>query len=515
MPTTGNEKSGGGYIVVDPILRVGADNRMLPLDCVTLQTFLAKCLGPFDEWESRLRVAKESGYNMIHFTPLQTLGLSRSCYSLANQLELNPDFSRPNRKYTWNDVGQLVEKLKKEWNILCITDVVYNHTACLHLTANSKWIQEHPECAYNLVNSPHLKPAWILDRALWHFSRDVAEGKYKEKGIPALIENDHHMNNQVHRIKFNPVPILDFVTKKFQKKRNRRITKSDPNQHLKIIQDPEYRRFGKMDFSMEESMIHLPNKACFLMAHNGWVMGDDPLRNFAEPGSDVYLRRELICWGDSVKLRYGNKPEDCPYLWAHMKKYTEITATYFQGYMLDAARNLQPNLYVVAELFTGSEDLDNIFVTRLGISSLIREAMSAYNSHEEGRLVYRYGGEPVGSFVQPCLRPLMPAIAHALFMDITHDNECPIVHRSVYDALPSTTIVSMACCASGSTRGYDELVPHQVYVDQVDEDIVAVTRHSPSIHQSVVAVSRTAFRNPKTSFYSKEVPQMCIPGNAI
>ncbi|CAN9502909.1 unnamed protein product [Ophioblennius macclurei] len=672
------DRSGGGYFVVDPVLRVGADDHVLPLDCITIQTYLSKCLGHLDDWPDRLRVAKESGYNMIHLTPLQTLGESRSCYSLADQLTFSPEYSPEGQSYTWEDVGALVAKLKTEWNMACITDVVYNHTA-----ANSPWIQEHPECGYNLLNSPHLRPAWVLDRAMWHLTTRVAEGRYKDKGLPADITDESHLNAirtvmwqdvfpQIKLWEFFQIKV-DSAVEQFkallQKGAKPDQSKTEGKKGLKIIQDPEYRRFGNtvdMDFALEtfvphssssqhiDECCHLlkqrlndlneeqhnivnqheeqainclvgnvvyerlaghgpklgpvtrkdplvtryftfpyedmtleqemklleqPDKMCHFLAHNGWVMGDDPLRNFAEPGSNVYLRRELICWGDSVKLRYGSGPEDCPYLWAHMQNYTEITAKYFHGVrldnchstplhvaeaMLDAARLVRPNLYVIAELFTGSELIDNVFVNRLGISSLIREAMSAGDSHEEGRLVYRYGGEPVGAFVQPSLRPLIPSIAHAMFLDVTHDNECPIQIRSALDSLPSSAIVSMACCATGSTRGYDEMVPHQisvvkeerfypkwnlaavptckgevcsqsgiiagklavnklhqelasqgfmqVFVDQVDADIVAITRHCPSTHQSVVTVSRTAFWNPKTHQYDANVPPMFIPG---
>lgn len=92
--------------------------KVIPLDSVRCQTVLAKLLGPINSWEPKLRVAKESGYNMIHFTPIQELGSSKSCYSLRNQLKVNPAFSSAKGgKVSFEDVEKVVNKCRKEWGV--------------------------------------------------------------------------------------------------------------------------------------------------------------------------------------------------------------------------------------------------------------------------------------------------------------------------------------------------------------------------------------------------------------
>lgn len=232
------------------------------------------------------------------------------------------------------------------------------------------------------------------------------------------------------------------------------------------------------------------------LANNGWIWSGNPLVDFASAQSKAYLRREVNIWGDCVKLRYGNHPSDSPYLWDRMTKYTQLMAKYFHGfridnchstplhvgeYMLDKARLVRDNLYVAAELFTGSEEMDRIFVERFGITSLIREAMQAWSVEDLSRLIHRHGGRPIGSFseqsaysFEKTYDALSPRVVrssniHALFMDCTHDNETPAQKRTVEDTLPNAALVAMCSCAVGSVMGYDEGYPKLL-------EIVAETR---------------------------------------
>jgi glycogen debranching enzyme len=309
-----------------------------------------------------------------------------------------------------------------------------------------------------------------------------------------------------------------------------------------------------------------------MLANNGWIWNADPLVDFAGPGSIAYLRREVIVWGDCVKLRYGKAPEDNPWLWKHMREYTEQVASMFHGiridnchstplhvaeYFLDAARKVRPDLYVLAELFTGSSEKDNRFVSRLGIHALIREAMQAWDTHELSRLAHRHGGKPVGSMDEDMIwkvvgyegesydKVLRIPVTHgsmprALFMDCTHDNETPFQKRTAEDALPNAAVVAFSDCAVGSVKGYDEIYPRlldivnekrnynpnpsnsngiieikhkllnlherlcmegyrEVHVHQ-ENDLLMVHRQHPGSQDGYLLISRTAFPGQGTGY---------------
>ncbi|KAH8738676.1 Gdb1p [Cryptosporidium ryanae] len=240
------------------------------------------------------------------------------------------------------------------------------------------------------------------------------------------------------------------------------------------------------------------------LANNGWVMGWNAKKDFASSGSFVYLKRDLIVWSDCVKLRYGRKESDSPFLWKWMADYCRSVAEVFHGirldnchstplhvakHMLRECRKVRPNIWVYAELFTGDYQVDLEFERVLGLNALIREAMRSESPGSLGYSVSNYSTAPIGglttvpsmyqevnvdkdknekgnSSLPPVdgFKPLKKFSCPAIFFDCTHDNETPCEIRTPIDTLPTAALVASANCALGSTRGFDELVPHNISV---------------------------------------------------
>jgi glycogen debranching enzyme len=370
---------------------------------------------------------------MIHFTPIQQLyKVSNSSYSITNHHELNPLFGKDK---THDDIKKIVDKMASEWNILSITDLVYNHAA-----NDCAILEKHPEASYNLINSPHLKPAFLLDTILMQFTRDVYEEKIEK--IPSKIEKEHlsiikdYLLNEVlpsyafHEFYMIDVKkTIDEFVQLIQNEIPLTSKHNYENEYAFRIDYGSYNRYGgRINFEKAREIFYradrTPIEACQLltdrllylnhfkqaqiqcdliraiencingceyhffdpygprfstisprtpfvgnyfayphekifettsdeveqafkdnnktflervMAHNGWVMNDNPLKNFAEDTDrpNVYFRRELNQWSDIVKLNFGSSETDSPHLWAYMKEYTRLIATTFHGARLD------------------------------------------------------------------------------------------------------------------------------------------------------------------------------------
>jgi glycogen debranching enzyme len=614
------------YVDVEPTLTVGGSR--LPLDSLSIMSVVSKFMGKFPaDWDKHLRGIAGRGYNTVHFTPLQQRGESNSPYSLYDQLAWDSEVFPAGEK----DVSTMIKAMEEKYDLLGLTDVVFNHTA-----NNSKWLEEHPEAGYNVKTAPWLESALELDNELLRYGDEL-----EKLGLPVEFKNGDDLQRVVDGIKghviskiklweyfvanaksdaeamanawitgkikipragFEPsmgggidavkswslVQKAEFLKNhgmlnglridgRFSRKVDAAIgaalltalhgryekgsdTSAATNAATAIINELNlqfYREYdadvaaildqikGRLQYLrldsngpklgpvtkenplIESYFARLPlnettkkhDPKALALAVNGWIWAADAMKDNAGPEWRPYLRRELIPWSDCVKLRYGTGPVDNPFLWEHMARYVRLMAKYFAAfridnchstpihvaqYLLDEARKVRPNLAVFAELFTGNEQTDYVFVKTLGISALIREAMQAWSTQELSRLVHRHGGRPIGSFeinvpsisskkdrngynltsgadngavptTEEVVKHLRQTAVHALFMDCTHDNEMPAQKRDARDTLPNAALINMCACATGSVMGYDEIYPKLV-------EIVHETRMYKSIY---------------------------------
>jgi glycogen debranching enzyme len=155
-----------GFFNIDPVLKLKARTRILdndlkvlppsegalvkddwvnfPQDGIAVLTVVSKWMGTLEDWPAHFKEAKDRGYTMLHYPPLQERGESNSPYSIRNQLKYDPDLfgekGLPAGSNGQSEVEAVLKSAKEKYGLLSLTDVVLNHTS-----NDTPWLSEHPE----------------------------------------------------------------------------------------------------------------------------------------------------------------------------------------------------------------------------------------------------------------------------------------------------------------------------------------------------------------------------------
>jgi len=178
--------------VTKPDWIIAHPNKGLPSESMILLSVLTRCLGKLDRWIDVLAPQAKIGYNAIHFMPMQEYAESGSMYSLKNHLTVDDWYFDNPEEIPYADrlekLKTVVSELNKKYGFKCLVDIIPNHVspAC-------KWLKEHPDAGYNLVNTPHLRVAWEYDKFLKRFSDDFVDKKFPECPSAPYINNENDL----------------------------------------------------------------------------------------------------------------------------------------------------------------------------------------------------------------------------------------------------------------------------------------------------------------------------------
>ena len=153
------------YIIVSP--EIYLKKQKIKFKNIHSLTVLSKSIGKIYEFDKIFQEISNLKYNFIHFTPIQQLGETEFIYSIKDLNEINDIFF--DKKLDNENKLKLFEeqliKCNEYYGLGTLIDIVLKHCSI-----NNPILISHPECGYNLVNTPWLTCAYELDNILQNFS---------------------------------------------------------------------------------------------------------------------------------------------------------------------------------------------------------------------------------------------------------------------------------------------------------------------------------------------------------